>query len=52
MVYLIIASDGLYDVCSNEMIYDLAKDKSNPEELAKILLNYSLDNYTRDNVLV
>ncbi|PRT53857.1 Protein phosphatase 2C 1 [Wickerhamiella sorbophila] len=49
---LIIACDGLWDVCSDQKAVDLIKKLSSPEEASKRLLQYALDNFSTDNLTV
>lgn len=48
--YVIIASDGVWDVINESDIYKVCKDKKEPEMIAKKILQDSIDNGTTDNV--
>jgi len=50
--HLIVACDGLWDVCSNQQAVDLIKSETNPQNMSDILLNYALKNHTRDNLTI
>ncbi|CDK28627.1 unnamed protein product [Kuraishia capsulata CBS 1993] len=50
--FLIIACDGLWDVCSDQKAVDLVRKVKNPQTASKILCNYAVDNVTTDNVTV
>jgi len=50
--YIIMASDGLWDVIDDEKVYETIKGMKNSEEISKTLVNYALKNGTRDNVSV
>lgn len=49
---LIIACDGLWDVCSDQKAVNLIKNIDNPEEASQRLLKYALDNFSTDNLTV
>lgn len=49
---LILACDGLWDVCSDEDAVKLIKDEKDPQKSADALLNYALENMTTDNLSV
>lgn len=50
--FLIIACDGLWDVCSDQRAIDLIRDVKDVSKLSKILCSYAMDNLTTDNVTV
>lgn len=50
--YLIIASDGLWDVCEDQQALDLVKNSKNTLEISKTLVQYSLKNGSKDNISV
>lgn len=50
--FIIIASDGLWDVIDDQKTYELVKGIKSSEEISKTLVNYALKNATRDNVSV
>lgn len=49
---LIIASDGLWDVCQDQQAVDMIKNTSSSKDMAKILVQYALKNGSQDNVSV
>ncbi|KAJ3212709.1 Protein phosphatase 2C 1 [Clydaea vesicula] len=49
---LILACDGLWDVCSDQTAIDLIKDESDPQEASSKLLNYALQNMSTDNLSI
>lgn len=50
--FLIIACDGLWDVIDDQDACELIKDIKDPNEAAKKLVRYALQNGTTDNVTV
>lgn len=50
--FLIIASDGLWDVCQDQQAVDLVKNMNTSKEMAKSLVQFALKNGTQDNVSV
>ncbi|GMG02287.1 unnamed protein product [[Candida] boidinii] len=50
--FLIIACDGLWDVCSDQNAVDLIKDIDDPKKASSILCNYAISKSTTDNVTV
>lgn len=50
--YMIVASDGLWDVCEDQQAIELCKAKISAKEMARELVQYSLNNYSRDNISV
>lgn len=51
-LYLIVASDGLWDVCEDQQAIELCKECQNSKEMAKTLLSHALSNGTRDNTSI
>lgn len=51
-LYLIVASDGLWDVCEDQQAIELTKECQSSKEIAKTLLTYALANGTRDNTSI
>jgi serine/threonine protein phosphatase PrpC len=49
---LIIASDGLWDVCQDQQAVDMVKSLNSSKEMAKTLVQYALKNGSQDNVSV
>ncbi|KAF9178950.1 Protein phosphatase 2C 1 [Haplosporangium sp. Z 767] len=50
--YLILACDGLWDVCSDQEAVELVKDVVCPTKASQILLEYALQKFTTDNISV
>jgi len=50
--FLILACDGLWDVASDQKAVDLVRDIQDCDEAAKILMEFALNEGTRDNVTV
>lgn len=48
--FIILACDGLWDVCSDQDAVDLIKDIEDPQEASKKLLDFALDNFSSDNL--
>ncbi|ODV92524.1 hypothetical protein CANCADRAFT_87718 [Tortispora caseinolytica NRRL Y-17796] len=49
---LIIACDGLWDVCTDQQAVDIASKYSNPTEAAKALVEHALSSFSTDNITV
>ncbi|KAI1319365.1 Protein phosphatase 2C 1 [Mortierella claussenii] len=50
--YLILACDGLWDVCSDQEAVELVKDVVCPTKASQILLEYALQKFSTDNISV
>ncbi|AOA64541.1 Type 2C protein phosphatase (PP2C) [Komagataella phaffii CBS 7435] len=50
--FLIIACDGLWDVCSDQQAVKLIRNIKDPKEASKMLVDYALAENTTDNVTV
>lgn len=50
--FLIIASDGLWDVCQDQQAVDLVKNVNSSKDMAKTLVQFALKNGSQDNVSV
>jgi len=50
--FLILACDGLWDVASDQNAVDLVRDVQDCDEAAKILMEFALNEGTRDNVTI
>ncbi|KAI8908579.1 phosphatase 2C-like domain-containing protein [Gorgonomyces haynaldii] len=50
--FIIIACDGIWDVCTDQQAVDMIKDIPNPQIAADCLLDYALDNCSTDNLSV
>lgn len=50
--FLILACDGLWDVASDQKAVDLIRDVQDCDEAAKLLMEFALNEGTRDNVTV
>ena len=48
-LYVIICSDGVWDVISNEDLFKFSKEKISSEDFAKKIVNLSIDKGTTDN---
>lgn len=49
---LILACDGLWDVCTDQEACDLVKDFKDPQKAAEVLVEYALKNGSYDNMSV
>ncbi|KAJ2801740.1 mgpp2cl-1, protein phosphatase 2C-like protein 1, partial [Coemansia guatemalensis] len=47
---LILACDGLWDVCSDQEAVDLVRGESDPARASQILLDHALSNDSMDNI--
>ncbi|ODV86120.1 hypothetical protein CANARDRAFT_196878 [[Candida] arabinofermentans NRRL YB-2248] len=50
--FLIIACDGLWDVCSDQTAVELIRHIKDPNEASAILVNYAMKHMTTDNITV
>ncbi|GAA5872455.1 hypothetical protein JCM1840_006066 [Sporobolomyces johnsonii] len=50
--FLIVACDGLWDVCSDQEAVDLIKGCTDPQEASQKLLDHALSNFSTDNLSV
>ncbi|KAG0203559.1 Protein phosphatase 2C 1 [Mortierella sp. GBA30] len=50
--YLILACDGLWDVCSDQEAVELIKDVVCPSKASQILLEHALQKFSTDNISV
>jgi protein phosphatase PTC1 len=50
--FLIVACDGLWDVCEDQDAVDLVRGVEDPQEASKKLLEHALGNYSTDNLSV
>ncbi|CAD8067011.1 unnamed protein product [Paramecium primaurelia] len=50
--YLIMASDGLWDVVDDQKAIDITKGLKNSDEMTKELLQFALKNGSRDNISI
>ncbi|GAA5877971.1 hypothetical protein JCM8547_000929 [Rhodosporidiobolus lusitaniae] len=50
--YLIVACDGLWDVCSDQQAVDLIKGAQSAQEASDKLRNYAMSHHTSDNLSV
>lgn len=50
--FMIIACDGLWDVCTDQEAVDLIRHESDMKKASAILCNYALDQMTTDNITV
>ncbi|OMJ28255.1 Protein phosphatase 2C-like protein [Smittium culicis] len=49
---LVLACDGLWDVCSDDMAIKLANESPDPQSAAESLVQYAVDNFSTDNISV
>ncbi|KAL6708555.1 mgpp2cl-1, protein phosphatase 2C-like protein 1 [Coniothyrium glycines] len=50
--FLILACDGLWDVCSDQEAVDLVRQVHDPQEASKKLVDYALARFSTDNLSV
>ncbi|KAJ3044316.1 Protein phosphatase 2C 1 [Rhizophlyctis rosea] len=50
--FLILACDGLWDVCSDQAAVDAIKDVTDPQQAAEDLLEHALENFSTDNLSI
>ncbi|CAG8760664.1 13327_t:CDS:2, partial [Dentiscutata erythropus] len=50
--FLILACDGLWDVCNDQEAVDLIKDIMDPQEASTKLIRHALQNFSTDNLSV
>ncbi|EEQ31134.1 mgpp2cl-1, protein phosphatase 2C-like protein 1 [Microsporum canis] len=48
--FLILACDGLWDVCSDQEAVDLVRNTKDPQVASKILVDYALSRFSTDNL--
>ncbi|VVT49463.1 uncharacterized protein SAPINGB_P002282 [Magnusiomyces paraingens] len=48
--FIIVACDGLWDVCTDQQAVDLARDIMDPKEAARTLVRHAIEAYSSDNV--
>lgn len=48
--FLIIACDGLWDVCDDQKACDLIRHLEDPVESSRVLVEHALDNFSTDNL--
>ncbi|KAF3483381.1 uncharacterized protein GIQ15_02705 [Arthroderma uncinatum] len=48
--FLILACDGLWDVCSDQEAVDLVRNTKDPQVASKILVEYALSRFSTDNL--
>lgn len=48
--FIIIACDGLWDVCTDETAVSLIREVMDPEQAARVLVNHALENFSTDNL--
>ncbi|ORX96564.1 protein phosphatase 2C [Basidiobolus meristosporus CBS 931.73] len=51
-LHIILACDGLWDVCSEQEAVDMIADIEDPQEASDKLLDYALGNFSTDNLSV
>jgi len=50
--FLILACDGLWDVCSDQEAVDLIRNVRDPQQASKMLVDYALARFSTDNLSV
>ncbi|KAF6012988.1 hypothetical protein HII12_001702 [Brettanomyces bruxellensis] len=50
--FLILACDGLWDVCTDQQAVDLIRNVKDPKKASSILCKYALEQMTTDNITV
>ncbi|WRT63225.1 uncharacterized protein IL334_000128 [Kwoniella shivajii] len=50
--FLIVACDGLWDVCEDQEAVDLIRTITDPQDASKYLLDHAMSNYSTDNLSV
>lgn len=50
--FMILACDGLWDVCEDQDAVDLIKDISDPQVASQKLLDHALANFSTDNLSI
>jgi len=50
--FLILACDGLWDVCSDQEAVDLVRNVQDPQEASKMLVDHALSRFSTDNLSV
>jgi protein phosphatase PTC1 len=48
--YVVLASDGVWDVISEDDIFNMAQDSSNSNELSDTIIRKAVENGSRDNI--
>lgn len=48
--FIILACDGLWDVCSDQEAVDLVRQVQDPQEASKMLVDYALGRFSSDNL--
>ncbi|KAI1633785.1 phosphatase 2C-like domain-containing protein [Biscogniauxia mediterranea] len=48
--FIIIACDGLWDVCSDQEAVDLVRNMEDPSDASKLLVNHALSRFSTDNL--
>lgn len=48
--FLIIACDGLWDVCTDQQAVDMVRNIKDPKKASSVLVNYAINQMTTDNV--
>ncbi|KAG4106180.1 protein phosphatase 2C [Neocallimastix lanati (nom. inval.)] len=50
--FLILACDGVWDVCSDDEAVELIENITDPQEASEVLLKHALENFSTDNLSV
>ncbi|KAI9736131.1 MAG: Protein phosphatase 2C 1 [Cirrosporium novae-zelandiae] len=50
--FLILACDGLWDVCTDQEAVDLIRNQTDPQAASKVLVDHAMSRFSTDNVTV
>ena len=50
--FLILACDGVWDVCTDQNAVDLIRDIHDPQEASEKLLSHAMEKFSTDNLSV
>lgn len=48
--FLIVACDGIWDVCTDQEAVDLVRNIMDPKKASQTLVKYAIDNFSSDNI--
>lgn len=48
--FIIVACDGIWDVCSDQNAVDLVRDITDPKQASQKLVKHAIDNFSSDNI--
>ena len=52
LLYLVVASDGLWDVCEDQQAIELCKECPTAKEMAGKLTSHAMGSGSRDNISI